>query len=95
MVVATKHQVSSNLGEDLAILSLRAGTYYTLNRVGARVWSLVQEPVSVAVLRDTLLAEFEVARERLEADLTGLLEALSHEGLIELSDGPLADARPH
>lgn len=90
-VVAAKDQVSSDLGGEVAILDLKAGVYYGLDAVGARVWKLIQEPRVVAKIRDTLLLEYDVEPERCERDLLALLQQLADEGLLEeVSDGPPA-----
>jgi hypothetical protein len=84
IVVATKDQVSSDLGGETAILDLKAGMYYGLDDVGARVWDLIQEPRDVGDIRDTLLEEYDVGPERCERDLLALLQRLADEGLIEV-----------
>jgi len=84
MFVAARDQVSCDLAGEAAILHLGSGTYYSLDRVGARVWSLVQSSTSFRRIRDTLLAEYDVKAERLEEDLTVLLSALLAERLIEV-----------
>ncbi len=89
-VVATAAQVSCDLGGEAAVLHLPSGRYYGLNAVGARVWALVREPITVARLRATLLAEYDVAPEHLERDLTDLLERLAAEALIDVQDEPSA-----
>ena len=89
-VVASRNQVSCRLGAEAAILHVGSGVYYGLNPVGARVWALLQQPVVVQRLRETLLAEYDVAPDRLESDLTDLLEDLAAEGLIEVVDEPAA-----
>jgi hypothetical protein len=83
-VVATKDQVSSDLGDEVAILNLEAGTYYGLDAVGARIWSLIQEPRTVEEIRDVLVSEYEVEPDRCESDLIALLQSLEGEGLIEV-----------
>ena len=83
-VVAAKDQVSSDLGGEKAILDLKAGKYYGLDGVGARVWDLIQEPRAVGDIRNALLEEYEVAPERCEHDLLALLQRLADEGLIEV-----------
>jgi hypothetical protein len=83
-VVAAKDQVSSDLGGEVAILDLKAGVYYGLDAVGARIWSLIQEPRTVNEIRDILLEEYEVEPERCERDLLVLLQRLAEEGLIEV-----------
>ena len=85
-VVAAKDQVSSDLGGEVAILDLKAGVYYGLDAVGARNWSLIQEPRTVNEIRIILLEEYEVEPERCERDLLVLLKRLASEGLIEVED---------
>jgi hypothetical protein len=86
-VVAAREQVSTDLGDETAILHLEAGTYYGLDAVGARIWKLVQEPTTVEEIRDALVGEYEVDYQRCEGDLISLLQALADEGLLEVRDG--------
>ncbi len=86
VVVAAEGQVSSDLGGEVAILDLEAGVYYGLDEVGARIWSLIQEPRSVDEVRDILLEEYEVEPERCEYDLVALLQRLAEEGLVKVED---------
>ena len=84
VVVAGAGQVSSEIGGDVAILDLKAGTYYGLDSVGARIWQLVQEPAQVEMIRDTLVEEYDVGPDRCEQDLLALLQDLVDEGLLEV-----------
>jgi hypothetical protein len=77
-------QISCPLGEESAILNLKNSVYYGLDAVGARVWTLLQQPRSVGELRDTLLSEYEVGTAQCEQDLLALLERMRSEGLIEV-----------
>jgi len=83
-VVAAEGQVSSDLGGEAAILDLQGGTYYGLDAVGARIWSLIQQPKIVEEIRNTLVSEYEVNQDRCERDLIALLQRLADEGLIEV-----------
>lgn len=87
VVVATKDQVSCPLGGDIIILDLKAGVYFSLNDVGAKIWQLIQQPTSVAELRRAILDTFEVAPEVCERDLLALLRDLAARNLIEARDG--------
>ncbi len=56
---------------------------YALNEVGARVWELLDGRRSVADLRDSIVAEFDVTPAQAEADILeflGKLEALDGVG---------------
>ncbi len=86
--MATRDQVSSDLMGEVAILDLKAGVYYGLDDVGARIWNLIQEPKAVSEIRDTLLQEYDVEADRCERDLLALLQRLADEGLVEVEDAP-------
>jgi Coenzyme PQQ synthesis protein D (PqqD) len=85
-VVATRNQVSSDLGGEIAILDLEGGMYYGLDAVGARIWSLLQDPRTVEEIRDVLVGEYQVESNRCERDLLALVQRLVEEGLVEVKD---------
>lgn len=86
VVVVAKDQVSCDLAGEAAILNVKNGVYYGLDPVGARIWSLIQEPRVVAEIQNTITSEYDVDPERARLDLVGLLEKLLAEGLIEVKD---------
>jgi len=73
------------LGGEAAILNLKNGIYYGLDPVGSRVWNLLQQPRSVAEIRDILSTEYDVDVARLETDLRDLLTQLADNQLVEIS----------
>jgi hypothetical protein len=87
VVVASRDQVCSDLGAETAILGLRRNAYYSVDRVGKRIWELLQTPRSVAAILAALLARYEVDPGRCRDDLLRLLRALHDEGLIEIRHG--------
>ena len=86
IVVAAKNQVSADLAGEAVILNLESGVYYSLDDVGAYIWSLIQEPRTVNEIRDAILEEYEVEPDRCERDIVALLEQLADAGLIESRD---------
>ena len=82
-VVAASDQVSTELEGEAVILHLGDGVYYGLNPVGARLWSLLEEPRAVSELRDALVADYEVDAETAERDVLELLGELMDRGLLE------------
>jgi hypothetical protein len=87
IVAASPAQVSCALEDELAILHLRAGRYYGLDPVGARVWQLIAAPRSLRTVRDALVAEYDVDAARCEADLLALVRDLAAAGLVEIRAG--------
>jgi hypothetical protein len=87
IVVASKDQVSSGLAGETVLLSMTTARYYGLVEVGARIWELVREPVSVSTICETIMLEYHVAAGRCEADVLRFLQDLAANGLIEVSGG--------
>ena len=83
VVAASRQQMASDIGGETVILGLQKGRYYGLDAVGARIWQLLQTPTSVADLQRAIVAEYDVAPERCEADLLALLQQLIDAGVVE------------
>lgn len=88
IVTASDEQVSSRVADEEVILNLKNGSYYGLNPIGAHIWELIQDPMSVDALIDQLLDEYDVTREQCTQDVEDLLQDMHKEGLLEVqSDG--------
>ena len=84
VLVRTDRHVSAPLGESLAMMDIDAGTYYLLDDVAASVWARLAEPTRVDDLLGDLLVQYEVDRDRCEADVLPFLAALRQKGLLRV-----------
>ena len=84
IIAAAKEQVSCDLAGEAAILDLKSGQYYGLNAIGARIWSLMQEPHSISEVLRTLLEEYDVDAAQCEEDVLALVQKMAASGLIEV-----------
>jgi hypothetical protein len=74
-VVASREQVSCELAEEVVILNLRNGEYYGLNEVGAKIWTLIQEPRTLDSVREIIMREYpDVEPEQCTADILEIVE---------------------
>jgi Coenzyme PQQ synthesis protein D (PqqD) len=87
MIVASDDVLAGEFEAEAVMLDLRSGVYYGLEGTGARIWQLLRSPMSLAALRDTLVAEYDVEPQRCAADLRELLEALARHGLVRVITG--------
>lgn len=78
----------SVLLEDMAgeaiMLDLTTEQYHALDEVGARILGVLIESESIQAAIDTLLEEFDVTPEVLQADLLEYIENLNSDGLVEI-----------
>jgi hypothetical protein len=79
----SKDVLFQEVSGETVLLDLDSEQYFGLDEVGTRIWALLKEGRGVDAIVDTLLAEYEVEREQLEADVRELLAALLEAGLIE------------
>lgn len=81
IVQAASGNLAAEVQGEAVILQLTTGEYYGLNRVGARIWQLIQQPISLRSLVDSIEAEYEADRQTLETDILRVLSELQVAGL--------------
>ena len=88
-VKADPEIVSCAFGEGLALLDLRTGSYFTINRVGAFVWDLISAPIAVEDITRNVLDRYDADDAQCAADVQALLREMDGAKLIKLSDAPV------
>ena len=74
----------SVVGEDAFLLNTQTNKYYGLEKVGARLWELLNEGKSLKDAHQIILSEYEVDPAQLEQDILELLERLREHSLVEI-----------
>ncbi len=72
--------------DEAVLLYVPAGTYYGLNPTGILLWEAIQSNSPFLSVVDAILAEYEVEREQVLADLQALIQNLLDNGLIIKAD---------
>jgi len=76
------------LQDELILLNLSNGTYYSLDPVGTRIWQLIQAmpPQPLQRVLDTLMDEYETPAGPCANDLLALVAQMQEHRLIEVVD---------
>jgi hypothetical protein len=74
--------LSQEVSGETVLLDIRSESYFGLDPVGTRIWELLQENGNLASIHQTMLAEFDVESDKLEADLIELIGKLEDAGLV-------------
>lgn len=84
----------TSMGEDAVLLHVQRGDYYSLNRVGARLWMIADGTKSIDDLASLLTEEFEISHEQAVKDIIELVEQFVNEGLVKVVDSPQSSETP-
>ncbi len=79
-------QLFSEIDGEVVMLSVENSEYYGMDKVGSRIWQLIEKPISLKELIGMLLDEYEVTEEQCTKDTLMFLEQLMEKDLVEISD---------
>jgi hypothetical protein len=67
---------------EVVMLSIENSEYYGMDKVGSRIWALLEQPISFKQLVDQLLEEYEVPEEKCREDTLAFVQNLTDKKLI-------------
>lgn len=68
---------------EVVLLNVSTGLYFSLDAIGSRIWALVpMEGTTVSAVRETLLAEYDATADQIDRDLDALFGQLIAAGLV-------------
>jgi len=76
--------VHTTLADGQAVLlHMQTHKYYSLNKTGSKVWTLLESGDSVGQISDKIAEDFGFDEQRAAADVASLIDALKSAGLLE------------
>lgn len=75
--------ISGKLEDELVIMDINQGKYFSLNPVATRIWEILEQPMELISLCDLLREEFEVEPEQCKIETTECLNELIKIGLVQ------------
>jgi coenzyme PQQ synthesis protein D (PqqD) len=83
-VTQSQEQVSCELDDELVLMSVKNGKYYSMNPMACTIWKLLENPLKVSALCDLLQQDYQVNRMDCEKEVMSFLNAFLDEGVIEI-----------
>lgn len=78
------HVMVRFLDNESVFLNLETERYFGLDQTGTRMWQVITSSSNIEAAYQQLLSEFEVEPETLRSDLSGLLEKLMENNLLQM-----------
>jgi hypothetical protein len=80
----TMHAELDN-GDSVVMMNIESGSYYDVNRVGGRIWTMLAEPTTLAAICQGLRTTFDVSADTCRSQTIAFLSELQQRGLIRVS----------
>lgn len=77
--------VARSVGDEMVLLDLDSGTYFTLNGVGAFIWKRIEAQDDVDAIASHIVQQYEVELAQARADVSAFLSDMLTQGLVERS----------
>ena len=71
---------------EVVLLHLNSKSYFSLNVTGERIWQGLKQGLSLREISQRLQAEFEVDEARADSSVVELVDELTRQNLVQLSD---------
>ena len=71
-------------GNDILMMSVEAGAYFGLEQVGARIWEMTADQITVEQICTRLTAEYDVEPDVCEAEVLTFLARLAEQHIIHV-----------
>lgn len=81
-------QLFSEIDGEVVMLSVENSEYYGMDKVGSRIWQLLEKEITWQELIERLLDEYEVAEDQCKEDTRKFIEQLIEKDLVVIALNP-------
>lgn len=85
VLVHTDHCLTSGIDDELVMMDLESGHYFSLDAIGHDIWNRLEQPVRVGDLCVVLEKAYVAPLDVITADVLRLLDSMVGEGLVKVA----------
>lgn len=75
----------TSLNDDMVMMDLEQGKYYSFNAVGTQIWEKIENPIAVGTLVQQLMSEYQVDQEACQQQVLEFVEMLHSAQLVHIN----------
>ena len=79
--------ISGALHDQIVMMDIKRGTYYSLNTVATRIWELLEQTRTAEALCEVLVDEFDVEPSQCHQEVMKILAEMQKLNLVSMSHG--------
>lgn len=85
IVLQNKEIDASDIDGEKVMMNLEKGEYFMFNPVASAIWDIIEQPIKVSGIIETLLKEYDVEPNVCEESVLGFLNELKDRNLINIT----------
>lgn len=74
----------SSIGDEIVLMTEESGEYFKLNSVGAAIWEIIKDPISLKDLISRLLNDFDVSEIQCKEEVQSYVNKLNQNKFIKI-----------
>jgi len=95
-IINSPHVVSEVFAdEEAAVINLKSGNYYSLNKTAAEIWLLIEKEVSFDDIADFIFDNYSLKESFNKTEIEEFIQKLIAEGLIAADQTPDSENGDH
>jgi len=80
--IQNRNTIAGRLSDELVMMDIDKGKYFSLNTVATRIWDLLDVPLSLDELCARLMEEYEVDPNQCRAEVTEVVNEMVKLGVV-------------
>jgi len=84
--INSRQVIHETFEDEIVIVNLETGSYYSLDHVAAAIWHLLEQRVTAAHIQADIAASHAGDRAEIERAVSSFLDELIADGLVQFSD---------
>ena len=85
MVSRSQNMIAADVGNEAVILDIQSGYFFQLNRTAARVWALIESPISAGALCAKMAETHSVDPALCRGDVIEFIADMRDRGLVAIA----------
>ena len=81
--IRNNETITGRLQDELVMMDIDKGKYFSLNPVATRIWDLLEKPLSIDELCNLLMEEYDVEAGQCFSEVESLLAEMKKLGIIK------------
>lgn len=83
-VIRSPDLIATEMDGDIVMMHVRSGQYFGISGVGPRLWALLEHPMTIEQMTDTIVSEYKVDEQTCRGDILIFVQALLDQGAAQI-----------